>query len=159
MYITYQPEDGQKQRWHFDPKRVRASKAEMIEKRFGQNWAQWLQVVQAGGTKARRVLLWHLLTLEHPAMRFDDTPDFMVDELEVEHELHELRDIRERVAKANLPDDEKEPIFAGLDGEITEAMAREEAEEGKATSSNGESTTPSPSRSSSESALGSNASS
>lgn len=162
MYVTYQPEGGEKQQWRFDPKRVRASKAEMIEKRYGSSWGQWQAAVQQQYMKARRVLLWHLLTLEHPAMRFEDTPDFMDSEFLVEYELHELRDLREKVSKASMPEDQKESIFAQLDAEITEAIEREEAKgvepEGKANSSNGENTTPSLSPNSSTSAPGSNAS-
>lgn len=145
MDVTYSPEDGETQRWRFDPKRVRASKAEMIEKRYGESWEMWQGHLQQGNIKARRVLLWHLLTLDHPTLRWEDVPDFYAGELKVEHNVAELTEIRERILKSNLPEDEKEAIFAALDTEITEAMAREEITEpeGKAPSSSDGNATPS----------------
>lgn len=145
MFVTYKPESGDVRKWTFDPGRVRASKAEMIEKRFGETWDQWRVAVQTGNIKARRVLLWHLLTIDHPTFRWEDTPDFYADELEIEYSVAELNEVRERVAKANLSAEEKEAFFAVFDTELTEAMAREEVEaEGKAHSPSGGSATPSP---------------
>lgn len=136
MFVTYQPEDGDERRWTFDPKRVRASKAEMIEKRSGENWDAWLVSVQAGNMRARRVLLWHLLTLEHHGMRFEDTPDFYAGELVVEHSVAELLDMKDRIMKASIPDEQREQITAALDVEIADAMLREgqDEPEGKAPS-------------------------
>lgn len=146
MYVTYRPEDGPEQRWVFDAKRVRASKAEMIEKRFGDTWESFIAAVQSGNMRARRVLLWHLLTLEHHGMRFEDTPDFFADELLVEHSVAELTEIRERVAKAQLAPDERDRLMAGLDLALAEAREREEAEGiggvGKARSKSAENATP-----------------
>lgn len=145
MFVTYKPEDGDERRWTFDPGRVRASKAEMIEKRAGQSWDQWRVAVQAGSIAARRVLLWHLLTLDHPTFRWEDTPDFYADELVIEHSVAELNEVRARVDKANLSAEEKEAFYALFDQELTEAMAREEAgAAGKAPSNSGASGTPSP---------------
>ncbi|GIH69439.1 hypothetical protein [Sphaerimonospora thailandensis] len=140
MFVTYCPEDGDEQRWTFDSKRVRASKAEMIEKRFGDNWEKWLFAVQSGNMRARRVLLWHLLTLEHHGLRLEDVPDFYSGELLVEHSVAELREIRDRVAKSNVSAEQREDVFTALDTEITAAMEREEhfgEPEGKAPSKSG----------------------
>lgn len=136
MFVTYRPEGGEERRWVFDPKKVRASKAEMIEKRAGENWDAWLVSVQAGSMRARRVLLWHLLTLEHHGMRFEDTPDFYAGELVIEHSVSELLDIKDRVMKASIPAEQRDQIVAALDVEIADAMLREgQAEpEGKALS-------------------------
>lgn len=151
MFVTYKPEDGDVQRWRFDPGRVRASKAEMIEKRFGQNWDVWLANVQSGSMKARRVLLWHLLTLAHNGLRFEDVPDFFADELLVEHSVDELTEIRDRVAKSTkIPEEQRDMMLDALDVEMTEAMDREEATgaqmggepEGKAPSNSGAAPTP-----------------
>ncbi|GIH29096.1 hypothetical protein Aph01nite_74060 [Acrocarpospora phusangensis] len=147
MYITYTPEEtGQAQRWTFDPTKIRASEAEIIEKRYGQNWDAWQAAVQSGNMRARRVLLWHLLKREHLSLRWEDTPDFLAGEVLVEHSVAELQAIRDRVAKANLPDDQREQIFTALDAEITDAMAKAEARdeepEGKAPSKSAASATP-----------------
>ncbi|MEU9888674.1 hypothetical protein [Sphaerisporangium sp. NPDC051011] len=126
MFVTYRPEDGDTQRWTFDPKRVRASKAEMIERRFGGNWEAWLAAVQAGNMKARRVLLWHLLTLTHH-LRYEDVPDFFAEELLVEHSVAEVTELRDRVAKVSLSDEQREQMMTGLDIALSDAIAREEA--------------------------------
>ncbi|WIM97707.1 hypothetical protein ACTOB_001255 [Actinoplanes oblitus] len=133
MFVTYSPEDGDQQRWEFNPDRVRQSKAEMIEKRYGANWDQFRAGVQSGDSRARRVLLWHLMSMEHPAMRIEDVPDFCMGELKVEHSRGELVMLRDRLAKANIPESDREQMLTALDIEITDAMASE-ADEGKATS-------------------------
>lgn len=145
MHVTYRPEGDAEQRWEFDPTRVRASKAEMIEKRFGESWDVFLASIQQGSMRARRVLLWHLLTLAHPGLRFEDAPDFFADELLVEYTVAELNEIRTRVASKMPAGEEREQVLTLLDSEITEAMARDEAAgvepEGKAPSGGDVSTT------------------
>lgn len=139
MFVTYKPEDAAEQRWEFDPRKVRASRAEMIEKRSGENWDNWLVAVQSGQMRARRVLLWHLMSLDHPTLRFEDTPDFYAGELEIEHSVAELTEIRDKVVKANLPAEQREQVMLALDGEITAAMERQglAEPEGKARSKSG----------------------
>lgn len=127
MFITYRPDGDpeQTQNWDFDPGRVRSVEAEMIEKRYGANWDQWRNDVRAGSAKARRVLLWHLLRRAHHTLRFEDTPDFYMDELLVEHSVVELLELRDRLQKVNLPESDREQMMTTLDIEITEAQARE----------------------------------
>jgi hypothetical protein len=157
MYVTYAPEGEEAQRWEFDPRKVRASRAEMIERRAGQNWDVWLQSVQSGNMKARRVLLWHLMSMPHPTMRFEDTPDFLAGEVEISHSVAELVEMRERTVKAGLPEEQIAPALAAIDFELEEARQRaaadrrviqgealdvaEGAPEGKAHSKNGDSST------------------
>lgn len=125
MHVIYTPEDGDRQEFTFDPGRVRASAAEMVEKRFGENWDTFVMGVQAGNIRARRVLLWHLLTRQHPAMRIEDTPDFFADEVLVQFSVAELTSLRERTASAKLPEDMKDKALAGIDMELDEAVKRE----------------------------------
>jgi hypothetical protein len=147
MYVTYRPEDGDEQRWEFDPARVRASKAEMIEKRYGDSWDQWQHALQAGNMSARRVLLWHLMSLDHMALRFEDVPDFYAGELEIEFTAAELRTLRAGVEKSRMTDAEKAPLLAAIDTEIDEAVLRDiergVVEEGKAPSKRSGASTPS----------------
>lgn len=126
MIVTYSPEGGESRQWHFDPDRVRQSEAEMVEKRYGRTYDQWRQAVIQGDSKARRVLLWHLLRREHHTLRYEDTPDFYTGELKVEFSRGELLTIRDRVMKANLSDEEREQILTALDIEITDAIGDEE---------------------------------
>lgn len=129
MWVTYRPEDQPEdavQRWEFNPKRVRTSDAEIIEKRYGANWDTWLNDVRSGSAKARRVLLWHLLRREHARLRYEDTPDFYMEELLVEHSVVELLELKDRLSKVKLDDESaREQMATALDIEITDAMARE----------------------------------
>lgn len=126
MHVTYKPEDGTPQEWEFNPGRVRAGAAEVIEKRFGDSWEKFCAAVQQGSMRARRVLLWHLLTREHPGLRLEDVPDFYADEVVVEHSVAELTELRERLDKADLPEDQRVMTHAAFDLAMSEAMAREE---------------------------------
>lgn len=139
MHVTYTPEDkqdGDRQVWDFDPARVRSSVAEVIEKRYGEPWDQFTVAVQQGNMRARRVMLWHLLSRDHIGLRYEDVPDFYAGELVVQFSVKELTALRERVEKASISPDKQEQALAGIDIELTDAMAREEAAAGpgKATS-------------------------
>lgn len=122
MKITYTAGPDDVQRWDFDPDNVTQSQAELVEKRYGQNWDSFLTDVRQGSARARKVLLWHLLRQVHHTLRIEDVPDFRMGDVKVEHSLDELLHIRDRVVKASLAEDEKEGILAALDLEITEAM-------------------------------------
>lgn len=132
MHITYSPEDGDRQEWDFNPDRVRQSVAEVIERRFGGTWDEFKAGIQSGASRARRALLWHLLSLQHPTLRYEDTPDFFAGELKVQYSVTELTELRELTLKANLPEDKREMALSAIDFEMTEAMAR--GESGKANS-------------------------
>jgi hypothetical protein len=134
MRITYAPEDGDRQEWDFDPDRVRSSLAEMIERKYGETWEQFCAGVQSGNMRARRVLLWHLLRLEHPALRYEDVPDFYASELKVQYSVAELNDIRDRLQKMHLPETQRDSAMAALDVEMTSAMEREEGKAPSASS-------------------------
>lgn len=159
MFVTYKPEDGtEAQTWEFDPRKVRASRAEMIEKRAGENWETWLMQVQQGSMRARRVLLWHLMSMPHPGMRYEDTPDFYAGELEIQHSAAELADMRERIVKAGLPEDQTAQVLMAIDVEIASAPDADKTITGKVLSKNDGSPTRSRSPKSSASVPGSSGS-
>lgn len=119
MIIVYSPEDGDKQQWEFTPGKVRAGEAERIEKRYGANWTEFLQGVNTGSIRARRVLLWHLIRRDHPTLRWEDTPDFYAGELSVDMSLTELVEMRERVASDKTIDAEvREQVITALTAQI-----------------------------------------
>jgi hypothetical protein len=140
MFVTYNPEDGSTEplTWEFDPRKIRASRAEMIEKRAGENWETWLMGVQQGNMHARRVLLWHLLSMPHPGMRYEDTPDFYAGELEIQHTKTELGQMRDRIVAAGLPEDQAAQVLMAIDLEMAEAP---EGDSGKAPSKSAASNT------------------
>lgn len=125
----------------------------MCEKRFGGAWDEFKAGVMQGQSKARRVLLWHLLRRQHHTLKYEDVPDFYTGELKVEWTTSELAAIRDRVAKAKLGDKERDDMLTALDVQMTEAIEVEEL--GKAGSNNGGSSTGRPSRKRSTSDLGS----
>lgn len=127
MHITYAPEDDAPQTWEFDPGKVRASVAEVIEKRYGGTFDEFQAGVQQGQMRARRVLLWHLLTRQHATLRFEDTPDFYADSVKVQYGTQELERIRDAVAKAPLDTEKRDLMLAGIDSEMAEAAARDQA--------------------------------
>lgn len=126
MFVTYKPENETEQTWDFDPDRVRAAEAELIEKRAGVAFDQWKAGLLQGQTRARRVLLWHLIRRDGHVLRYEDTPDFMAGELLVELSVAEIVKMREGIEKATkLDDDTREQMLAGLEVALTDAMARE----------------------------------
>lgn len=134
MYVTYKPTDGDAQRWEWNPDRVRQSEAELIEKRYGgKTWDQFKAGVMSGDSKARRVLLWHLLRRAHHTLRYEDTPDFYVGELVVEFNVAEIDLMRDRLMKASVSDDDREQMLTGLDMLMADAIALD-ADLGKADS-------------------------
>jgi hypothetical protein len=150
MFLTYTPEDGDAQRFEFRPKRVRASRAEMIEKRYGQlagiknaTWDQFKVAIQQGSASARRVLLWHLLSAEHPTLKIDDVDPFE-DEVELEYSKSELLEVREFLSSApNIPEADLALMLAKVDMDIM--TAPEDGSEGKAPSKTSADATGSPS--------------
>lgn len=129
MDVTYKPEDGSVQRWSFNSGRVRQSEAEQIEAKAGTRYEEWVLDVQSGSARARRVLLWHLIRRDHPKFRFEDTPDFYVDELVVEYDAAELRELLGRLddPKAPVKGEAADRLRDLLAAEIAEAEARGES--------------------------------
>jgi hypothetical protein len=126
MLVTYKPDDHPDRGWEkeFQPLRVRAARAEMIEKRYGQRFAEWVKEVQAGEMKARRVLMWHLLSLDLPTFRMEDVPDFMFGELEVDYSLADLQKLRHEVAESSMDDAAKAETLERLDMEIATRLVK-----------------------------------
>lgn len=128
MFVTYAPEDGSPpQTWDFKPGRVRASRAAMLERRYtklageSKTWDAFKADVLRGSADARRVLLWHLVTLEHPTTRIEDV-DPTEDELLVEMSRAELEDMRAEVEKTRTLDEAtKTMILDKLDEELESA--------------------------------------
>lgn len=123
VIITYTPADGEHVTYDFDPDNLRQSEAEMIEKRMGGEMTveQWRAAVLQGNSRARRVLLWHLMRTVHHALRYEDVPDFRVGELKVEMTLGELTALRDRVERSKV--DTRDAMLAALDGEIEQRLA------------------------------------
>lgn len=143
MKVTYTPAGEAVQAWDFKPRLVRAGMAEMIEKRAGMRFEPWVNEVLAGSARARRVLLWHLMTLTHGVLRFEDTPDFAFGELEVERDLDEALAFRVDIENWKGDEDVRLQGLAEIDAEIEALRATGAEESPKATSPSGADATPS----------------
>jgi len=121
VIVTYAPDGQEPQRWDWDPTKVRAVEAELIEKRFNGTWDSFRMAVLEGSVRARRVLLWHLLKRQHPILRLGDV-DYGLGELTVEMTRAELMEFRGAVVKAKgITDEEREKALRALDAEIESA--------------------------------------
>lgn len=143
--MTYKPDGAEPQRWEFRPGRVRASRAAMLERRYSKlagggeakTWDMFKADVLRGSADARRVLLWHLLSLEHPTVRIEDV-DPLEDELLVEHSRSELAEMRAELARTKAIDDEqREMMLIRLDEEIQIAPDDDAGKAPSATSETG----------------------
>lgn len=132
MFVTFDPEDGSEPRtWVFDPDDVDRRQGEDIEKAMGTiagapaSFDAWLELVRGANMKARTVLFWHLLRLDHRSLAYKDTPNFKRRQLKVEMSVAELRELYERISKTKMADETREAFEAAFDRDIAEAMERE----------------------------------
>lgn len=117
MRVTYTPAGTEPQVWDFKPKLVLNSLAEVIEKRSGLRFDQWVDELLAGSAKARRVLLWHLICREHGHLKLEDV-DFAMGELTVERDLAELIEFRAVVVDWKGDEDTRRQGLEEIDAEI-----------------------------------------
>jgi hypothetical protein len=134
MKLVYTPDGEAPQEWKYKPGRIRASDAELLERRTGMSWGDFNQQLARGSVLARRALLWYFLRQTHATLRFEDV-DFALDELTLEFDRDEWAHIRRQVEETKLPagtpDEMRETLLAELD---REAAGADEAE-GKASAS------------------------
>lgn len=144
MRVVYDPENGDRQEWDFDPDRVLQVEAEMIEKRYGDDrkFDVWLKDLNEGGAKAKKVLLWHLMRRTHHTLRYEDVPNFYMGEVRFDYSLSELAEARERILKLEMSEERRQILLAEVDSKMTELIDRGELEgSGKAPSNESVSTT------------------
>lgn len=142
MIVTYAPEPGpgesrqEPRSWEFEPAKIRMSRAQVIQKLAGVTWEEWAQRVRGGDAKALCVLLWHLLSLEHPTLQLKDVPDFAMGELQVTRSRAEYREMMDQVRGSREMDEtQRQQMLIGLDMEMQGAPQLEPEEperEGKA---------------------------
>jgi hypothetical protein len=130
MQVKYMPEDDPSKGWtkEFDPQRVKAGRAEMIERRYGKRYSVWVAEIQAGEVAARRILMWHLLSLDHPQFKLEDVPDFMFGELELDYSVSDLQKLRREVEASAMDDAAKSETLERLDLEIANRLLKETEE-------------------------------
>lgn len=138
MFVTFKPDDSEIQEWEFDPTDLLESEAEQIERQYRKltepraSYDEWQLALFAGSSPARRILLWHLTRIDHPRLRFEDTPDFRRKQLQCEFSRGELVEIRERVAKSGKDPRAVQEALDMLDAEIANARDSLDEDAGKA---------------------------
>lgn len=126
MFVEWDPENGEeKQTWNFDPDDVLRKDAALIEKHYGESWDQWNAGLMLGKIEARAVLLWYMLKLVHPKLRYDDVPDFRVRQLKTEMGTLELKALYKRASKMKLDQDTRDAFEAQFESDMKDAMERE----------------------------------
>lgn len=122
MIINYRPDGQPAQQWDWHADQVRSSEAELIEKRFDGTWDAFLLAVTQGSMRARRILLWHLLRIEHPTLKPEDV-DPLAGELVVEFDKGELQQMYDAaVAQADrIPEDKRDMVLGVLKAELDKA--------------------------------------
>lgn len=119
MYLVYTPDGADEQRWEYNPRKLRATEREMLEKKTERNFTEFTTDCLQGNSLCRRALLFLYLRREHPRVRWDDV-DFMWDELRLEYSRQELLEMREQVAE-NMSGDQRAVAISKLDDEIETA--------------------------------------
>lgn len=122
MKVTFAPDGGAVQSWTYEPRKVRQSEAEMMEKRAGLSWDEFNGQLLKGAARPRKVLLWHCLRKDHPVLRWEDVPDFAMAEVTVEFDASELAEVRALVEKSkDASDEDKAALLEVLDAQIADA--------------------------------------
>lgn len=130
MYLVYTPDGGDEQRWEYNPRKLKATEREMLERRTERNFSKFTSDCLEGNSLCRRALLFMFLRRQHPHVRWDDV-DFAWDELKLEYSKQELQQMRDQV-DANMTGSDREMALARLDQEIESAYDDGNEEAGKA---------------------------
>jgi hypothetical protein len=125
--LIYKPEGQPEQSWTFRPGKLPRSVARQLQTVYAKPWDLFVADVQQGNIDARAVALWHCMRTDHPLLKFDDLPDFLADEVELEYEADELREMlaQTKANAAAIPADQREVAFTMLAAQLAEAEERE----------------------------------
>lgn len=128
MKLTYKPEDGPAQSWIFRPGKLRRSVAAQLQAAYGRPWDVFVADVQQGNIDARAIALWHCMRSDHPILRLEDLPDFLADEVSVDYEADELREMltQGEANAAQIPADQRDMVLGMLRTQLADAVAAEE---------------------------------
>lgn len=125
MHVIYTPEGEEPQKFEFT-KRVQSNKAVLIEKLYGKKFVEFFADLRAGqpSVKAIQVLLWHLQSQIHPALRLEDV-SFYTDEVELQLTAEEIDELEKDLEKAPGSTEDKENAVKYLHMEREKAVERD----------------------------------
>lgn len=130
MKIIYKPEDGSTpEEMTFRVGRIKRSEASEVEKRYGQPMeAMWMDLWD-GSSDAIAMAFYLCRKAGNPKYRFDDLPDYSMDEIETVKESYDVKRMMARSDKAQGVDPKTKAERMGRLQEVLDIL---EAEEGKA---------------------------
>lgn len=111
MQFVYAPEGAEPRKWDFDPYKLMSPEIEVIERRTGLPYAEWMEHVGKGSVLALHGLLYVLLKRTTPTLKWDDVQFCMADvgwEMEPDEIADVVRTLEEQAANGHLSDDEAE---------------------------------------------------
>lgn len=120
MYLIYLPEDGDEQRFRYQPRKLMSPEMEAIERATDRGYQAFTADVLQGNALCRRALLWVLLKRQHPTLRFADV-SFAWDELKLEYSRQELAAMISSVQET-LTGAELAGVVAGLEAQMADAI-------------------------------------
>jgi hypothetical protein len=119
MKLVYQPQDGERRDWTFDPSGLSSVEADAIEDAMGQAYGVAVGKLLAGWVGARRAFVWVMLRRTNPALRLEQVR-FAVNEVWDEPDDEELERARQRLPELEASDD---PTDQAVASRIREALA------------------------------------
>lgn len=126
MYLVYEPDGGEEQRFQYKPQKLMSAEREALERRSRMDFTDFTKGVLNGNAVCRRALLWVLRKREHPTLKFEDV-DFAWDELRLEYSKQEYELMRDQLIENGNADPEQ---IDQINREIASAI--DEDSEGKA---------------------------
>jgi hypothetical protein len=130
VFLVYSPEDGDVQRFPYNPRKMMSPEMEAIEKVTDRGWSAFTADVVQGNALCRRALLWVFLKRQHPVIKFADV-SFMWDELSLEYSKQEytamIEEVQQRAGGA-----EAEAMVAKFSAERDAALDEDGEYGGKA---------------------------
>lgn len=94
MQFTYKPEGADPKSWEFRPERMLSPECIEIEKRTGWDYSEWLDRFKRANMQAIQAYLFVMLKREFHTLRFEDMPEFCIDDISFEPSADELSDVR-----------------------------------------------------------------
>lgn len=137
--FVYAPEGAEPRDWDFEPNRLPSKDAELIERRTGMHFGQWLDAIDAGSMLAYHALLFVFLRRDNPGLQWDQV-DFTFADVGIRLSDQEVRDrlVRlERVARDSRLSEREYLLLGALRestsaDELAEIQAQLDAEDAKA---------------------------
>jgi hypothetical protein len=89
--FIYSPEGAEPREWDFEPRKMSSKEAELIERRTGMHFGNWLAAINEGSMLAYHALLFTYLRRENQSIQWD-TLEFTFDEVGIQLSDDEVRD-------------------------------------------------------------------